>query len=115
MGAGPQETGPATDSDPGETALALSREMLAAARRSEWDTVVALEAKRRGMLENLFAGGVPAARAERVAATAREVLALDRELSGLVRAACQRVGGDLQALRLARHAAGAYRSCAGAG
>ena len=88
--------------------VAVSREMLAAAQRGHWETVMGLQGERQRRLEAYFATPVPPDLADQVAAGIREMLELDRQVVDLGRKGMEELAGAMNGLRTGRRAQQAY-------
>jgi hypothetical protein len=91
-----------------DQALRLTHGMLENAESNDWQTVIALEARRRTMLEQAFATREPLS--EELAARVREILDLDKGLLEISTRLRDQLGGELNQLNKANRASQAYRA-----
>ncbi|MCB1802327.1 MAG: flagellar protein FliT [Gammaproteobacteria bacterium] len=89
-----------------DDALELSRRMAAFGESGEWDAVISLEPKRRGLLERAFATHAPAD--DFVADRVRAILALDKQLMAQSIEARARIADELGRTSKGRKATRAY-------
>ncbi len=88
--------------------LESGRKMLDCARTGDWDTVSHMQLKHHQLAEELFKEAVPAAEVPIAAATIREVLKINEEITELgttARKSCQK---DMSSLQQSHQAAKAY-------
>jgi len=97
-----------TTPSPADRLLALSEEMLAAAKAAEWDRLVSLEKTRLPLFQQVFAQGVAGK-----AGLARQVLALDEQTKSLAEAGMPALRDALVKLRNSGRASSAYRNIQG--
>ena len=91
-----------------DDALAMSRRMAQFGDDGEWDAVIALEPKRRKLLEQAFATHLPAD--EFVAERVQAILDLDKHLMAQSIAARERIAEALGKTSRGRKATNAYQS-----
>jgi hypothetical protein len=91
-----------------DDALDLSRRMAELGESGEWESVIALEAERRQLLEQAFATHLPAD--EIVADRVKAILEFDRRLMSRSLDARERVAAELAATNKGRKAANAYQA-----
>jgi hypothetical protein len=91
-----------------DQALGLTYGMLENAEANEWQTVIALEARRRQMLEQAFATREPLN--EELALRVREILDLDKGLLEVSTRLRDQLGGELNQMNKANRASQAYRA-----
>jgi hypothetical protein len=94
-----------------DDALGLSRRMAELGDADDWDAVVALEPKRRLLLEQAFATHAPAD--EFVSERVRAILDLDKRLMARSIEARNRIAEELGRSSKGRRAAGAYQAARG--
>ena len=94
-----------------DDALAMSERMASLGDDGEWDAVIALEPKRRGLLEQAFATHVPAD--EFVAERVRAILDLDKQLLEQSIEARGRIAEELGKTSKGRKASNAYQAARG--
>jgi len=92
-------------------ALDMSRRMAILGDDGDWDAVVALEPKRRTLLERAFATHAPAD--ELVADRVRAILDLDKRLMAKSIEARDRIADELSQASKGRKATNAYQSARG--
>ena len=90
---------------PHEQLLTLSREMLTLAESSEWERLAEMEQSRESLFYLVFSE-----MGSHNAALGREILAIDKEIMTLARAAMSNVQHDAQKLRDAGKANNAYQA-----
>jgi hypothetical protein len=90
----------------------LSREMLFRARENAWQRVGELEEQRRSLVALCFRHTTVEQDAPEVAASIREILRLNQEVTELGKKHQQTLGADIQTNKVGRSAQAAYRSCA---
>lgn len=88
--------------------VALSREMLDAANRQEWDELVMLEARRQPLVHEFFGSAVAADEAAAVAAGIQEILELDKATMARAEEGRKEAGAVLAQLATGRRAQQAY-------
>lgn len=88
--------------------VALSREMLNAANRQEWDELVMLEARRQPLVHEFFGSAVTDDEAAVVAAGIREILELDKATMARAEEGRKEAGAVLAQLATGRRAKQAY-------
>ena len=93
-----------------EEALLHTHRMLELAARQEWQAVVELETRRRGLLEQAFATREPLT--EPLAERVREILDLDKILLEASMRIRDEVGEELAQLHKGRRGTRAYRASA---
>ena len=91
-----------------DEALAISRRMAELGDQGEWETVVALEAQRRTLLEQAFSTHAPAD--EFVGDRVRTILDLDKRLMAQSIEARDRVAREIEQAGRGRKAAPAYQA-----
>jgi len=91
-----------------QQAFDLTREMLSAARRDEWQRVVELDARRQPLLQAAFREPIPPSTAGATASLARRVHALNEELVYLGESGRTSVSQALAQLSRGRRARAAY-------
>lgn len=93
-----------------QSLLAMTHDMLALAKRGNWDAALRLQEQRRNALE-LFFVAVPTALAkDDIAVTIRSILQLDAELTGHLQLSRQALMVEARNTRQQRRAAGTYLS-----
>ena len=91
-----------------DDALDMSRRMAALGDRGDWDAVIALEPRRRTLLEQAFATHAPPD--ELIAERVRAILDLDRRLMTQSIAARDRIAAELGQAGKGRRAVSAYQA-----
>ncbi len=95
-----------------EEAIALSRDMLAAAQENAWERVAEIDAQRRMLVMQCFHRPTPEQDASAVATAIREILALNHHITKLGKVQRQVLGDKLHTNRMGRIAQEAYLRCA---
>jgi len=93
--------------------MSLSEQMLEKARALEWESVAALEARRRDMVMQCFSSPSSEQEAPLVAAAIRRILELNDQITRLGRDSRDQLGAELHTRKTARTASAAYLGCAG--
>ncbi len=93
-----------------ESVIELTRAAVRDARNGEWESVARLEARRRPMLERLFARDGSSDDRERLLATAREIITADTELVAIAKSARAGLAEKMAGLKRTRSATQAYAS-----
>lgn len=91
----------------------LSKEMLKYAESGEWDKVSKADARRRGLLDTLFAVPVEPRDAIEVDQVIREVLQLNNQLESITVAACEQAKSKSETLVSGRRAIKQYAEHSG--
>lgn len=94
---------------PLEVILSLSRAMVAAAQRGEWDVVTAQEQDRRVRIERYFAQGPDLAASAGLAEAIRTLVALDQQVVELGKARRNQIVDALRGLGQGRRGTLAYQ------
>lgn len=89
-------------------ALVLSKEMLACARREEWQEVSRLEVARKDDLQACFSRPLESGDSPVVAEAVAALLHLNEEIAALVEQARQQLAGQNRELTRGRAAVGSY-------
>ncbi|KAF0193034.1 MAG: hypothetical protein FD165_137 [Gammaproteobacteria bacterium] len=88
--------------------IELTRKMLAAARQSDWDTVLSYENRRRLIMQQTFTNVPALSELSNLASCIEEILGLDRELIALAEGARTGFADQLSVLRTSKKAVKAY-------
>ncbi len=95
-----------------EEIIGLSRDMLARAKDNQWAEVAELEARRRTLVASCFAQPGTGQDTNEVAASIREILRLNHEVTELGKRARETLGSEIRTHGVGRAARRAYRTCA---
>jgi len=93
---------------PDEQLLTLTQEMLSSAQAGDWEELTELEKKRLPLFDQVFAHGI----AENIE-LAREILAIDEQTKGLVKAEMPIIQNELQKMKNSGKASMAYQTIQG--
>jgi len=95
-----------------EQILLLSKDMLAKAGDHEWGLVAEIEARRRELVMRCFQQPAQQQDASEVAATIKDILRLNREITDLGKRYQDQLGTEIHTSKLGRAASAAYLDCA---
>jgi hypothetical protein len=93
-----------------EQIIVLSRQMLDRARDSEWARVAELEDQRKQLVARCFQQATSGQDAPEVAASIREILSLNDQITALGSVCRDRLGGEIHTHKVGRSASAAYLS-----